>query len=164
MLKPLLFRWSFSFMAEQKMAKYCRTECGWQNKIIPFDWGRFTSMHGYGATFVPWMLTTDLRRKHCQCCLFICLGLIQTKRFACLVWFNANETVSFESNLDMSLKIVVYVRKNVVAFYRSIFLSCTSVPLKRCTSVLKHALKRCENRWTVSHIVGVSKTIKNSTM
>ena len=30
---------------------------------MPFNWGRFTSMHGYGATFVGLKLTTGLRKE-----------------------------------------------------------------------------------------------------
>lgn len=44
--------------------KYCRIKST-ANKIMSFNWGRFTSMHGYGAISVAWMLMTGLRKEHC---------------------------------------------------------------------------------------------------
>lgn len=44
--------------------KYCRIKST-ANKIMSFNWGRFTSMHGYGPISVAWMLMTGLRKEHC---------------------------------------------------------------------------------------------------
>ena len=61
--------------------------------------------------------------------------------------------VSFVSNLLNSLVIVVYVRKNVIAFYGSIFPSCTSVPhLKKMSSRFKTCFKVPMKRNFFSHI------------
>jgi len=103
----------------------------WPHKTITGElWGRFTSD----------------------------MDMVRYLSHECLRQAYERNIVSFESNLLDSLSIVLYVRKNVVAFYGPIFASCTSVPQKRCRSVLKHVLKRCDNRWIVSHVVGVSQT------
>ena len=87
-------------------------EYGWQIKIMSFNWGRFTSIH---AIFVAWMLSSQGHERN---------------------------IVSFVLNLLNSLAIVVYVRKNVIAFYGPIFASCTSVPhLKKMSSRFKTCFK-----------------------
>ena len=76
----------------------------WPHKVITGElWGQFTSD----------------------------MDMVRFLSHDCLRQAYERNIVSFESNLLDSLSIVLYVRKNVVAFYGPIFASCTSVPQKK---------------------------------
>ena len=65
----------------------------------------------------------------------------------CLQQADNRNFISFESNRLNSLTILVFVRKNAVAFYESIFASCSSVPQEiRFITLRQSIVISCDNK------------------